>query len=245
MKFLITKSQYNILKEVTVNPGKFSNNSQGEAFSAIMNYDDIPVKDLINKVKRYFKTVAYIDISKMSDQDILAYLNSLKYESRTKKRSKLYSIGIVSGLSYYLSKSFKKLTKNKYGLEYYVESFDSFVSFWFFDPEIRDFVGRIVCEESDILPNSISITLSEVDRGLIGQGYGTKIYLSLLEKYKYVMSDKILYNESLNMWVNSLPRYCNVWAKLKNEEGFFKITNKDFISPDLVKYYVASYEKDI
>jgi len=246
MKFKITKNQYFFIKEIHLNPGKYSSYPQGTIFESFIDNPKYSMDKLIKLTKDYFKKVASVDISNMSNVDIMNYLKSLTSKPMNhQRRNKLYTIGVISGLSYYLSSKLKGLTKSNYGIEYFEEHFDTFYTFWFFDPEVEDFIGRIVFETNEDYPNAIQIVLSEIDNSIIGKGYGTKLYLTMLDNYDYMLSDKILYKDSLNIWVNSLPRYRNVWAKIKNSTEYVKITKNNLVDPSNVSYFICSKHSEV
>lgn len=245
MKYIITERQSKLLNEIRIGLGEYESYSQGYLFSTFLADPSVSYEEIFKKTKKYLSSVVGLDVSKLTNDEIYEYVKSLRFKpSGGKRNNKLYSIGIISGLSYYLATKLRKM-KSSYGLTYFTEKVGSFVTYWFFDPENEDFVGRILVEINDIYPNSANINLSEIDKPLIGKGYGNKMYLTLINIYTYLMSDKILYKASLNIWVNVLPRYCNVWAKISGKNEYFKITKDELIDPKFADYYVASKEDTI
>jgi hypothetical protein len=123
-------------------------------------------------------------------------------------------------------------------LVYYLENSTSTITYWFFDPEIKDFIGRISVGYNENYPSpSYQVAVSSVDPVFIGRGYGNKMYLTVLNDCEYLISDAVLFKDSLNIWTNVLPKYVNVWARWGDE---FRPIKKNFINPENVKYYVAS-----
>ena len=245
MKFLITERQLRLLNELKVQNGKYEVYSQGELFKSFYSDPSISYDEVVGTTKEYLSNSVGIDSSKLTDDQITKFVRSLPVRPfGGQRRNKMYSIDVISGLSYFLAKKYKEM-KPSHGLEYFVEKFDTFITYWFFDPENEDFVGRITVELNDTYTNSANVVVAEIDEPLIGRGYGSKMYYTLIDTYTYLMSDKLLFKASLNIWVNVLPKYCNVWAKLINKNEYFKITKDSLIHPKLVDYYVASKEKRI
>ena len=87
-----------------------------------------------------------------------------------------------------------------------------------------------------VLPkNSYRVTGSEVDAEFKGSGYGKEMYYSLIEDFDLLASDRYLYDNSLNIWVNVLPKKYHVFAVLKNSnKNLVKITPKSKL-PDVEK----------
>jgi hypothetical protein len=123
-------------------------------------------------------------------------------------------------------------------LVYHLENLTSTITYWFFDPEIKDFIGRISVSDNENYPSpSYQVGVSSVDPVFIGRGYGNKMYLTVLNDCEYLISDTVLFNDSLNIWTNVLPKYVNVWARYGDE---FIPIKKKFVNPENVKYYIAS-----
>ena len=58
-----------------------------------------------------------------------------------------------------------------------------------------------------------SVSISAVERELIGGGYGLKMYLTIINDVDYLISSTVLYAGSLRMWKDVLPKYVNVWVE--------------------------------
>jgi hypothetical protein len=239
-KYIISERQYNLIKEVTTPEGKYEAEPLNDFFNLFDSLNPkFSQKKVSKMVRKYLETNVGVDTSKISDENIYEYFSKLRWDEKIKGIPKVfYNIGVVSGLSYFLAKNFLKLKKTPYGLVHYLEEMSSTINYWFFDPEIKDFIGRIsVSKNFDYPSPSYQVMISSVDPVFIGRGYGSKMYLTILNDCEYLLSDTILYKDSLNIWVNFLPKYVNVWARWGNE---FRPIKKNFINPENVKYYVAS-----
>lgn len=245
MKYIITERQSKILNELRVQSGKYEVYSQGELFKSFYSDPSISYEEVVNATKEYLSNSVGIESSKLTDDQITKFVRSLPVRPfGGQRKNKVYSIDVISGLSYFLAKKYKEMNSS-HGLEYFIEKFDTFITYWFFDPENEDFVGRITVELNDTYTNSANVVVAEIDEPLIGRGYGSKMYFTLVDIYTYLMSDRLLFKSSLNIWVNVLPRYCNVWAKIVGKYEYFKITKEKLMNPKFVDYYVASKQKTI
>lgn len=240
MEIIISKDQYSLLKEMHVFSGKFNPNPISSFFYLLNNDKKFDEKKIIKYIRKYFQNVVGIDTLKYSDDSILYYLNDLTVGIKGKHiPSPFYRSGVVSGLSYHLAKNFFKLKESKYGLSYIVSNEFGNDSYYFFDSEIKDFIGRIVVEPfTGLGNNAYSVVMSATDPAFLGKGYGSKMYLILIDKFEYLRSDTSLYRESLNIWSNFLPKHVNVWGYIDGQ--FEKITPRKFIPPTNIAYYVAS-----
>lgn len=239
-KYIISERQYNLIKEVSTPEGKYEADPLSEFFNLFDYHNSkFSQKKMSKMVRKYLETNVGVDTSKISDENIYEYFSKLRWNEKIKGIPKVfYNIGVVSGLSYFLAKNFLKLKKTPYGLVHYLEEMTSTINYWFFDPEIKDFIGRIsVSKNFDFPSPSYQVMISSVDPVFIGRGYGSKMYLTILNDCEYLLSDTILYKDSLNIWVNFLPKYVNVWARWGDE---FRPIKKNFVNPENVKYYVAS-----
>lgn len=238
-KYIITERQNLMLKEMMIPSGKYETKPLGDFFR-LFNNPTTEFSDVSKIVRKYLENIVGIDTSTISNEKLYEYVFELRYSDKVKGLPKaLYNIGVVSGLTYHLAKKLFKLKKTPYGLSYFIHTQDSHHDYWFFDAEIRDFIGRIQVQDNhDYTSPSYTVVVSSLDPVFIGRGYGSRMYLTVLDNCEYLKSDTLLYKDSLNIWVNFLPKYVNVWASVKGE-GFVKI-NKNFIKPDDINYFVAS-----
>jgi hypothetical protein len=239
-KFIISERQYSLLKELQIPSGKYEADPLTDFFLMFRPTNPkFSEKKMSKLVRNYLENKVGLDTSKMSDEKIYNYFSKIAYTEKIKGIPKdFYNIGVISGLSYFLAKNFFKLKKTPYGLVYHLENSTSTITYWFFDPEIKDFIGKISVTDNENYPSpSYQVGVSSVDPVFIGRGYGTKMYLTILDDCEYLISDTLLYKDSLNIWTNILPKYANVWARHGDE--FLPIKNK-FVNPENVRYYVAS-----
>jgi GNAT superfamily N-acetyltransferase len=90
-------------------------------------------------------------------------------------------------------------------------------NYYFFDPLLKDIIGIVFCSDISeyhlsnypIKKTALCVNVSAVDKAFKGQGYGKKMYLAVIDHAGCLLSDQSLYNESLNIWVNVLPKYVN------------------------------------
>jgi hypothetical protein len=240
LKFIISERQYSLLKELQIPSGKYEADPLTDFF-LIFNPSNskFSEKKMSKLVRNYLENKVGLDTSKISDEKIYNYFSKIAYTEKIRGIPKdFYNIGVISGLSYFLAKNFFKLKKTPYGLVYHLENLTSTITYWFFDPEIKDFIGRISVSDNENYPSpSYQVGVSSVDPVFIGRGYGNKMYLTVLNDCEYLISDTVLFNDSLNIWTNVLPKYANVWARWGDE---FLPIKKKFVNPENVKYYIAS-----
>ena len=235
-KYIISERQYDLLKEMQIPSGKYETNPLGDFFGFID--ETISSNKIAKLARKYLENHVGLDTSNLESDDLYQYVRKLRWDEKYEGTPKyFYKIGIISGLSYFFAKNLFNLKKGSYGLSYFISK-GSTITYWFFDSEIKDFVGMIKLQKDEDFPSpSLRINLSSVDPLFIGKGYGSKMYLTILDDCEYLISDTLLYKDSLNIWTNVLPRYVNVWARWGN--GFLPIKKK-FINPENIKYYVAS-----
>lgn len=238
MKIIISERQKKIIDEVRVGQGKFSVEPINDFFSQTAPLKDFSVKILVKLTKKFLEKNTVIDVSNISDEKILKYILDLSYGTNTSSDfpKPMRSKDIAPLLAYYLSKKLFKL-KDGYGLKYFVNVDDQITTYWFFDAEIVQLVGYMKLEPFE---DHMKVDFVAVDKAFQGRGYGTKMYLTVINDVDVLYSDKILYKDALNLWVNILPKYVNVWAKIdgKNRE-FVKINRKTFVDPDNVVSFFA------
>ena len=236
-KYIITERQHNLLAELQIPSGKYETNPLGDFFGFV-DESKRPMK-IAKLTRKYLEKHVGLDTSNLDDDDLYQYVRKLRWNEKYEGIPKyFYKVGIISGLSYYFAKSLFDLSKGTYGLSYFTSQENSIKNYWFFDSEIKDFVGRINLQDDDDFQSpSYKINLSAVDPLFIGKGYGSKMYLTILNDCEYLISDTLLYKDSLNIWTNVLPKYVNVWARRGDE---FLPIKKKFVNPENIKYYVAS-----
>lgn len=241
MKIIVSEKQNKLLQEVTVGKGILKVDSLAELFDELLNKPKV-----IKLTRKYLENVAAPNIDNFPDEKLSSYLDSLSSVYHKEPLPKYYySPDVVSGLAYYLGKNLFDFKKS-YGLNYFITN-TQHQKYWFFDPEIKQFVGYIVVKDAfDFDSNVKRVDFVSIDKDFKGRGYGTKMYLTILSGVDFLMSDSLLYKESLNIWVNVLPKYAKVWARTQwDERPFVPINKKGFVKPENIKFYVASLTKDI
>ena len=246
MKIIISERQNKLLQEVTVGKGILKADPLSELFDELLNKSNV-----IKLTRKYLENVAAPNIDEFHGENLSNYLDSLSSVYYKEPLPKYYySPDVVSGLAYFLSKNIFGFKKS-YGLNYFITETDH-ERYWFFDPEIKQFVGYIVVKnvsDSDSIgsdSNVKQVDFVSIDKVFKGRGYGIKMYLTVLSGVDFLMSDALLYKESLNIWVNVLPKYAKVWARTYwDERPFVPINKKGFVKPENIKFYVASLTKDI
>jgi hypothetical protein len=178
------------------------------------------------------------NVSDLSDDNILEFYDELDELGTSALPKNLKSRNILSGFAFYLATKLTKL-KNGRGLVYFIDESES-RNYYFFDPSSKLFVGRIGTDRSDIISgDSYKVKVTAADKSLIGMGYGTKMYLTILDDVDYLISDATLYPASLRVWTSALPKYSNVWI-MNNDSEFIPFNSGDDYEPEKVKYFIAS-----
>jgi hypothetical protein len=172
-------------------------------------------REIINKLRKFASRLA-IDLSTVDDNELLDYWGDVENNGTVPKVKKKKLVGLTknsfwSSFIYYLVKTNFKLKKYD-DLEFIKKN----NNYYFFDADIEDYIGFIVCDQlKDIgqrfkfpIKKSASVVVSSAIHGAFkGQGYGKKMYLAVIEDAGCLLSDTGLYPESLNIWVNVLPKY--------------------------------------
>jgi hypothetical protein len=232
----------NNLTEMQTYTGGFDTNALQHFYKFIfITFDND--KDKVTKlVKRFIKEQLASSTKKVTDSGIWSYIHRLSIGGRdlSSYPKFLKKTSTHGSLSYFLASNLLQL-KESYGLSYFRYKERSFHKYFFFDSEIEEFVGLLEVSETLTLPyNSYKVVLSAVEKEYIGRGYGSKMYLTVLNNVDYLKSDQSLYSDSLNIWVNFLPKMVNTWAKLYDDKIPVKTDLKSHINPELVDYYFAS-----
>lgn len=245
MKYIITEQQYKIIQEIGRESGHFDFEPL-DSFYEFMD-DQIPKKQKIRLFKEFFREkmgFEVVDDDFLVD-DVLGYFES---PMRSEWSKEFKSKDARSGFAYYVAKKYFGI-KDKFGLSYIINKLhgDDSRIYYFFDPKFKIFVGRFMIDKKRrILPKkTFKVGLSAADEELIGSGYGTRMYLVIIDDVEYLASDTILYSGSYRMWKHVLPKYVNVWGVIEDEQGIFKpkFVKMDEKSKKSVKkfdYFVAS-----
>jgi hypothetical protein len=235
MRYIITESQLKTLQEVGIGKGTFNISPVKYFWTFINGFSE---RKRVNAFRNYYTKVVGANVDDLSDDNILEFYDELDELGTSALPKKLKSKKILSGFAFYLATKFTKL-KNGRGLVYFTDETES-RNYYFFDPASKLFVGRIGTNRSDITSgDSYKIKMTAADKSLIGMGYGTEMYLTILDDVDYLISDGTLYPTSLRVWTSTLPKYSNVWV-MNGDSEFIPFKSGDDYNPEDVKYFIAS-----
>lgn len=247
-KYIITERQEKLLKEIRVVPGELIITPLYNVFKYLI----IPKlktnsKFVIQSTRMFFRDEMGKNLKKYNDGDLENYLIDLSDTVSNRYSKSLRKPATIASLAYYLVKKMYKFQEFQ-GLEYIKKINSPFYRYLFFDPEIQEFIGFMEVRKSLSLPgNSMKVTLSSVEREYIGRGYGSRMYMCVINQVDYLESDDNLYPDSLNMWVNYLPNKVNVWAEVYDEDSmknkYVLLSSENFISPEDIESLIASNKK--
>lgn len=237
MKFIITEAQLTSLKEI----GRVSGHYEIQPVYNLIEYFDENLSDekKYESFKKYFRKKIGSEIRFLKG-DAINFFDS-PYgdywpEEYTTKDS-------LSGFVYYISKKYFEL-KEGVDIEFMVVKEGKDKEYYFFDPFLKILVGRITIQEKeDLLPGkNFKVGVSSADEELRGKGYGTRMYLTIIDRLDYLFSDSTLFSGAYRMWKHVLPKYVNVWGVIEKgiDVEFEKIEPEKKKSISKYDYFVAS-----
>jgi hypothetical protein len=218
MKYILNESQVKKLDELYIMDGVLD----ADVMSRFFYHTRIKIgqEKLVKLIKKYFKTQVGLEgvkkkvFKNLSDK--LDYTDEISDLKRIEDFPKeFWNVDVISNLAYFIASNVFKLKK---GVELEYMTYDGKSQYFFFDPELEELVGRVSLDthSSRNLPfstkNSASIAFSALETMSKSQGYGKNMYLTLLQIYDIIFSDTSLYKESLNIWVNVLPKYAKSYG---------------------------------
>lgn len=229
--YIFTDDQLKRLSEIYYNRGGMDTNQNSYESVFELLKDKKSVKDLI---KSYLKDeLGYPE--KVSKDFLEDYFEMLKNDYTDEDVPKvLKSPDVLSNLAYYLASNIWGLKKVG-NLEVLKRVSSWEIYYVFFDPVLKLSIGKIIldkAENSDLLnrvkipKKSYKVNFSFIDKELKGSGYGKEMYFSLLEDLDMLISDRSLYENSANIWVNILPIDYFVFAVMENTDVVQVKTNK-------------------
>lgn len=245
MKYIITEEQHNRINEITVYKGGMDVRPIYKDIIEFLN-QEISNKKRIEAVKYYVKNVLGYP-EKFKNKKAKEYDAALDRDWLDDIPEQLKKPEVLSNIAYFLMNKFFKL--QKFGeLEYYVEhNRSNSNTYWFFDPELEIVVGYITCSQQNIENEHVEfpydswvINTAAVDVGLSGRGYGKQMYLAIIDDVDVLFSDNYLYMDSLNIWVNILPKYVYVGAYLDDEKPKRITAKSKVLKHEFVKRYFAT-----
>ena len=217
MKFIITPTQYKLINEVSRTSGHYGTEPLWNLFAEFNQ--KLKTKDKLKIFDKFFRNKIGFDTeNKLKKKTILDFFNSPYYDFWPKE---LRDKDSLSGLAYYIAKNYFIL-EDGVELEYFItDDDDDNKEVYFFDPLLKIFVGKIQIEKRDELHSETwGVKVSAADEGLIGTGYGTKMYLTLINNVvDYLLSDYTLFTGAYRIWKHILPKYVNVWGAVEKVSG--------------------------
>lgn len=234
---IITEKQLKKITEINLSQGvqEFE-----KSWSVVFDYVNrkFTSKKIKKLIEKYFTEKLGIEISEGDMERIIANFPYIDGDIPELKNQ-----DVLSNLAYFLAKKSEDWFKLgnlgclKWGYEIYI----------FFDLELQESIGHIKIQESnnqDYYEVPVVYT-SSLDKEIKGQGYGKEMYLAILDDIPMLGSDKYLSKESLNIWVNVLPKYVYVIAKLEDRSQYVSMMGKNKPNYTEVERYFATKNKEI
>jgi ribosomal protein S18 acetylase RimI-like enzyme len=201
------------------------------------------IKELIKFAKEEF----FLDLSNISPDELYHYWEqggqSYTFKVKKTKLKKLEE-------RYFWSAFMYKLVKNNFKLKKFEDLvfFEINNDYYFFDPDIEDYVGFISCgklKDSSQTTNAIKksalcVNTSAVDKAFQGSGYGKKMYLAIINDAGCLLSDTSLYDSSLNIWANVLPKYIKYVGYVDESDNLRKISGRMDTKAGGIKRFFAT-----
>lgn len=241
--YIITESQYRFLTEIERTPG---HHTSEPIYNLLEHYNQtLNEEQKFESFKDFFeKKVGYN--KKIKKGDVISFLESPWSEYNwpkewTKKEN-------LASFLYFLAKKYSKL-KQGIELEYMItkDPYTSIKEYYFFDPLLKICIGKINIKKLKEFPGkSYKVALSGVEEELIGTGYGTKMYLTVINNVDYLASDMTLFSGAYRMWKHVLPKYVNVWGVYSKNgiSRFEKLSPEKKVSARKFDFFIASATKD-
>lgn len=233
------------IEEIGFYQGSLSRDIEDSLYNVIDNAlkENKIIKELIKFAKEEF----FLDLSDIHPRDLYDYWTDAAqgYGAKIKKNKlkKLKERYFWSAFMYRLTKDNFKLKKFE-GLEFIEIQND----YYFFDPEIKDYIGFITCSKLKdssqttraIKKSALCVSTSAVDKAFQGYGYGKKMYLAVINDAGCLLSDTSLYDSSLNIWVNVLPKYVEFTGYVDEEDNLRKISGRMDMKAGGIKRFFAT-----
>lgn len=223
MKIIVKESQLRKIQEIsTFKSAHYTDPSYEKLFDFFDNQ-----RNFTKLIEKYLKNVLGFRMKDVNVGDYADYLTSGRADIYHIPQE-LRKVDVKSNLAYFLAKNFGGLKKlgNLEALPLFGSGDGKM--YYFFDPELEESIGYIGLttpyggkfEDRTIkIPKgSKSVYESSVDKEVRGSGIGKEMYLSILEEVPILFCDSILSQNSLNIWVNVLPRFVYTGAIV--EKGY-------------------------
>jgi hypothetical protein len=256
MKYIITEKQYKVLSEIHIQHGTWDFDDSYIAIFTLIK-EKVGEDKIIRVVKDYLKNELGYHLTKFKKSDVENYVNLFPDDFSFDNKDipqELQTKDVLSNLSYYLVKRFFKLRRLG-ELEYFIERTSwGDRNYFFFDSELEQSIGSITIKKvSDFFgevkfpDNSWAVRTAGIDSEAKGTGLGKQMYLAVLDDVDVLFCDSFLYEESLNIWVNVLPKYVYVGAVFNNIHREPVMISRRKKLPDLesVKRYFATKRPEL
>lgn len=233
------------IEEISLFQGTLSRDIEDSLYNVIDNA--LKETKIIKELIKFAKEEFFLDLSDIHPRDLYDYWTDAAqgYGAKIKKNKlkKLKERYFWSAFMYRLVKNNFKL-KNSQGLEFLEIQNDYF----FFDPEIEDYIGFMTCSKlgksawttKAIKKSALCVNTSAVDKAFHGSGYGKKMYLTVIDDAGCLLSDISLYESSLNIWVNVLPKYVKYVGYVDDEDNIQKISGNMGSKASEIKRFFAT-----
>lgn len=218
INYIITESQFKFLTEIERTSGHY----YAQPVYEILDFFNgaLSDKEKVQAFRNFFEGKLGFQQSKKerySKPEIISFYENIGSETWPKL---LIQKSSLSGFAYYLAKNYFELQKGL-DLDYLVTKDYGDKEFYFFDPLLKIFVGKISVSKIKLEGSKFyKVTVSVADEELIGTGYGTKMYLTLINIFDYLASDRTLFSGAYRMWKHVLPKYVNVWGVYEDVIGY-------------------------
>lgn len=244
MKYIITEEQYKRINEISVFDGGMGHSESYESILTIVR-DKIGNKKFKEAIKEYLKGIIGVSPKKhnkeFSYSEYSKEVQGYGYLSKDEYDPTLVGKDTLSNMAYNLAKKYLKVKKLG-TLECYIEKKGGVREYYFFDPELEMSVGSIKIYRNDNwIGDSWNVSLSVVDKEVKGSGTGKAMYSALLDDVDVLFSDTTLYEDSLNIWVNVLPKICYVYALMDYDKRPKRIlSTTKLLDHEQVRRYFAT-----
>lgn len=242
--YIISESQYRFLTEIERTAGHHTT----EPIANLLEYfnENLSREEKIESFREFFQKKVGYD-KKIKKGQVISFFDSpwmdaVWPEEWTKKAN-------LASFLYFLAKKYSKL-KQGVDLEYMItkEKWSMNKEYFFFDPQLKICIGKINVKKLKEFPGkSYKVALSGVEEELIGTGYGTKMYLTVIEDVDYLASDMTLFSGAYRMWKHVLPKYVNVWGVYSKDgiSQFEKLIPEKKTSARKFDFFIASSKRDL
>lgn len=179
-------------------------------------YYNLSMKKKVKSFIEYFRDELGIEID-VNDEflktDVREYFQTVRNQWNKEFNTK----DARSGFAYFIANKYFDL-QTSMGLQYFKYKNDTNINFSFFDPNFKIFIGSLYLSRNRNLPGkSYDVSISAADRELVGGGYGTKMYLIVMNNVDYLVSSTTLFMGSYRLWRHILPKYANIWGVMEYE----------------------------